>query len=49
MEGLKEFLVKSPEEALAFMAAGERRKHIAESEWEEEERLSSKNRHTERR
>lgn len=32
VEGLKEFLVKSPEEALAFMAAGERRKHIAESE-----------------
>lgn len=31
IEGLKEFLVRSPEEALALMAAGERRKHIAES------------------
>ena len=31
VEGLREFLVRNPEEAMTFLASGEKRKHTAES------------------
>jgi len=32
VEGLREFLIRTPEEAMRFLASGDKRKHTAESE-----------------
>lgn len=33
VEHLKEFIIRSPEEALALLAAGDKRKHVSESKY----------------